>query len=102
MALSVLLGKGATLSSELESIAHVLAVIATDDHVHWHHELFGTSGMVDAKYTGWTLHFETKMLPRIENETYKTVISNLQRLFFPKRFYNENVGLKEFLEALQA
>jgi hypothetical protein len=97
MALSVLQGGRATLASELESLAHVLARIATSDGLHWRHEAFESIGRIDAKYAGWTLHFESKMLLRIEEEVFKTVINNLQRLFFPSRNYREDVTLEEFL-----
>lgn len=59
------------MASELESLAHILARIATSDGVHWRHEAFESIGMIDAMYAGWTLHFESKMLLRIEEEVFR-------------------------------
>lgn len=101
MALSVLEGGRATLSSELECLANVLAHIATNDEEHWRHEVFGSRGMVDAKFAGWTYHFKSNMLAKISDESYKAVLRNLQALFFPNGGNKTDVTVNEFLEALE-
>lgn len=53
---------------------NVLAHIATNDMLHWRHEPFGSIGMIDAKYGGWTFHFESNMMAKITNKVYADII----------------------------
>lgn len=101
MAISTLQGEPATLSSELESLMNVLAHISTDDMLHWRHEPFGSIGMIDAKYGGWTFHFESNMMAKITDKVYASVVRKLQSLFFPNWRNRTNVTVDEFLEALK-
>lgn len=57
--------------------------------------------MVDAKFAGWTHRFESNMIPKISDESYKAVIRNLRALFFPNGGYRTDVTVNEFLEALK-